>query len=238
MKRSHFMTTLKGSRNKFGMTGIMGMTGRAGIMGVTGRQYVRMSSYVVIIMLIAFLGGCASTSVERVKPEDVVDLSGRWNDTDSRMVAEEMIKDSLSRPWIGNYVAKNKKPPTVIVGSVVNRSHEHINIQTFTKDLERELTNSGQVRFVASAGERGELREERAEQMIHSSEDTAKGIGKEVGADFMLKGVINTLQDEEKGTKVVYYQINLELIDIESNIKVWLGDKKIKKVVERRRLGF
>lgn len=201
-------------RNDFGMTGV------------------------VIILLIVLIGGCAGTSVERVKPDEVVDLSGRWNDTDSRLVAEEMVKDALSRPWINSYTAKNQKSPTVVVGTVVNRSHEHINIQTFTKDLERELTNSGQVRFVASAGERGELREERAEQMMHATEETAKGVGKEVGADFMLKGVINTIQDEEKGTRVVYYQINLEIIDIESNVKVWLGDKKIKKVVEKRRLGF
>lgn len=194
--------------------------------------------FVIAIMLVALIGGCASTTVERVKPEEAIDLSGRWNDTDSRLVAEEMIKDLLSRPWLDNYVEKNKKQPTVIVGTVVNRSHEHISVQTFTKDLEKELTNSGEVQFVASKGEREEIREERAEQMIHATEETAKGVGKEIGADYMLKGVLNTIQDEEKGTKVVYYQINLEMIDIESNVKVWLGDKKIKKVVEKRRFGF
>ncbi len=193
---------------------------------------------VVAILLVVLIGGCASTTVERIKPEEAIDLSGRWNDTDSRLVAEEMIKDLVSRPWLDNFVEKNKKQPTVIVGTVVNRSHEHISVQTFTKDLERELTNSGRVQFVASKGEREEIREERTEQMIHATEETAKGIGKEIGADYMLKGVLNTIQDEEKGTKVVYYQINLEMIDIESNVKVWLGDKKIKKVVEKRRFGF
>ena len=193
---------------------------------------------VVAILLVVLIGGCASTTVERVKPGEAIDLSGRWNDTDSRLVAEEMIKDLVSRPWLDNFVEKNKKQPTVIVGTVVNRSHEHISVQTFTKDLERELTNSGRVQFVATKGEREEIREERTEQMIHATEETAKGVGKEIGADYMLKGVLNTIQDEEKGTKVVYYQINLEMIDIESNVKVWLGDKKIKKVVEKRRLGF
>lgn len=193
---------------------------------------------VVAILLVVFTGGCASTTVERVTPEEAIDLSGRWNDTDSRLVAEEMIRDVVSRPWLDNYVERNKKQPTVIVGTVLNRSHEHISVQTFIKDLERELTNSGRVQFVASKGEREEIREERTEQMIHATEETAKGVGKETGADYMLKGVINTIQDEEKGTKVVYYQINLEMIDIESNVKVWLGDKKIKKVVEKRRFGF
>lgn len=196
------------------------------------------SYFILILMLIAFTAGCASTTVERVKPEEAIDLSGRWNDTDSRLVAEAMMKDLLSRPWLDIYVEKNKRQPAVIVGTVVNRSHEHINVQTFTKDIEKELTNSGLVQFVASSGEREEIREERAEQMIHATEETAKGVGKETGADYMLKGVLNTIQDEEKGTRVIYYQINLEMIDIESNVKVWLGDKKIKKVVEKRRFGF
>ncbi|HEY4619948.1 MAG TPA: penicillin-binding protein activator LpoB, partial [Nitrospirota bacterium] len=152
---------------------------------------------VVAILLVVLIGGCASTTVERVKPGEAIDLSGRWNDTDSRLVAEEMIKDLVSRPWLDNFVEKNKKQPTVIVGTVVNRSHEHISVQTFTKDLERELTNSGRVQFVASKGEREEIREERTEQMIHATEETAKGVGKEIGADYMLKGVLNTIQDEE-----------------------------------------
>ncbi|HIE65921.1 MAG: penicillin-binding protein activator LpoB [Nitrospira sp.] len=190
-----------------------------------------------VICVVGALSACA-TSVTRVSPDKIIDLSGRWNDTDSRLVAEEMMKEALIRPWIDNFSSKNNKPPTVIVGSILNRSHEHINVQTFTKDLERELTNSGRVRFVASKSEREELRQEREEQMEHSRKDTVKAPGREIGADYMLKGSINSIQDEEGGRKVVYFQVTLEMIDIESNIKVWFGDKKIKKFIKKRRFGF
>ncbi len=191
----------------------------------------------IFIMGIAIVS-CAGPKVSRVGTDTVTDLSGRWNDTDSRLVAEEMVKDALSRPWIDNYSKKYAKQPTVIVGTVLNRSHEHINVQTFTKDLERELTNSGRVQFVAAKGEREEIREERVDQAQHSSDETAKGPGKEIGADYMLKGTINTILDEAKGTKVIFYQVDLELIDIGKNIKVWFGQKKIKKVIEKNRSGF
>lgn len=186
----------------------------------------------------AVLAGCATKKVERIGVNEVVDLSGRWNDTDSRLVAEEMVKEALARPWVDRFEAKNGKQPFVIVGTVVNKSHEHISVETFTKDLERELTNSGRVLFVASKGERGEIREERSDQQTHSSEDTAKGLGKETGADYMMRGTINSIQDEEKGEKVVFYQVTLEMVDIESNVKVWFGDKKIKKYISKSRLGF
>lgn len=192
----------------------------------------------LVILVSGIMMGCAATKVARISPEEVIDLSGRWNDTDSRMVAEEMVQEALFRPWVDNFTKKHKKSPTVIVGTVVNRSHEHINVQTFVKDLERELTNSGLVQFVASKAEREEIREERREQLTYATEETAKGIGKETGADYMLKGTINSIQDEERGTKVVYYQVTLEMVDIETNVKVWFGDKKIKKLVERRRISF
>ena len=198
-----------------------------------------MRSYLAGLILVGLIvNGCASTSVKRISSDEVIDLSGRWNDTDSRLVAEEMVRDVLKRPWIENFKNQKGKIPTVIVGTVLNRSHEHINVQTFSKDLERELINSGRVQFVASKSEREEIREERIDQQTSSSMETAKGLGKEIGADYMLKGTINSIQDEEGRRKVVYYQIDLELIDLESNMKAWIGDKKIKKYIKKKRVGF
>ena len=184
------------------------------------------------------LAGCASVKVDRMDVDETVDLSGRWNDTDSRLVSEEMIGDVLSRPWIDRYRAGTGKDPVVIVGSVRNRSDEHINTQTFVKDLERALINAGEVEFVASSGQRGEVREERKDQAANASEATAKAEGEELGADFMLQGSINTISDRVEGKEVKYYQVNLELIDIQSQRKAWIGEKKIKKLVKRSRFGF
>ena len=48
----------------------------------------------------------------------------------------------------------------------------------------------------------------------------------------MLTGTINTIVDQEGNKKVVFYQVNLELSNIETTEKVWLGDKKIKKYIK------
>lgn len=192
----------------------------------------------MILAVGLLLAGCASVKVDRLEVDETVDLSGRWNDTDSRLVSEEMISDVLSRPWIDRYRAGRGKDPVVIVGSVRNRSDEHINTGTFVKDLERALINSGEVEFVAASGQRGEIREERKDQAAHASEATAKEEGEEIGADFMLQGAINTISDRIEGKEVKYYQVNLELINIQSHRKAWIGDKKIKKLVKRSRFGF
>ena len=193
----------------------------------------------ITLVFLFLLPGCAKeTKITRVDTGVVTDLSGRWNDTDSKMVAERMIKEMVSQPWLENFSGKKGRQPVVVVGTILNRSHEHINVQTFVTDLQREMTNSQKVTFVASKEEREEIRQERREQAVHAREDTQKGPGKEIGADFIMKGNISTILDESDGVKAVFYQVDLDLIDLENNIKSWYGQKKIKKVVEKKRLLF
>ena len=194
---------------------------------------------VVFVSIIAvLLVGCSTVKVSRVDVEEQIDLSGEWNDTDSQLVSKEMVSDALSRPWIDEFVSKKGQKPRVIVGTVKNRSHEHINTQTFVKDLERELINSGRVVFVASKEERQEIREEKLDQMMHASAATRKQLGEEWGADFILQGQINTILDQSGNKTLKYYQVELELVNILTNEKVWIGQKKIKKLVQRPKTRF
>ncbi len=203
------------------------------------RSGLRACAVGLLVGCAATLSGCGhETKVTRVDTGTVTDLSGRWNDTDSQMVAEAMVKEALANPWLGNFTKGKNRQPVVIVGTVLNKSHEHINVQTFVNDLERELTNSQKVTFVAAKGERDEVREERREQAVHAREDTQKAPGKELGADYMMRGSIATILDEQDGTKAVFYQIDLEMVDLENNVKAWFGQKKIKKVVEKKRTIF
>lgn len=190
-----------------------------------------------LMILALTVGGC-STAVTRMDTAEVKDLSGAWNDTDSQMVAAEMMQDVLSRDWIVEFKGEQKRKPAVIVGEVRNLSHEHISVSTFVQELQRNMINSGKVKFVASSTEREEIRGERTDQDIHASEATRKAMGKEKGADFMLKGTINTIIDASGKDQLRYYQVNLTLISLVDNEIVWNGEKKIKKFVARSNLRF
>ena len=187
-----------------------------------------------ILALAVLLLGCGSSKqVTRLGEETTTDLSGQWNDTDSRLVAQEMISDCISRPWLTQFAAASGNKPVVTVGTIRNETSEHIAIETFTKDFERELINSGQIRFVAGKDLRAELRGERQEQQEFASRETMKRFREELGADFILMGSIKTIIDQEAGNKVVFYQTDLELISVETIEKVWIGTKKIKKGISQ-----
>ncbi len=186
------------------------------------------------LLLAIFFAACSSHKVERVSPDEAIDLSGRWNDTDSKMVADAMVDQILSGAWIDNYQKDNDgKKPVVVVGLIYNKSHEHINSGTFVKDVERAFINSGRVRLVQAGDKREELRTERAAQQEFASMETAKQWGKELGADFMLNGDINSIVDTYKKERVNFYKTNLELSNLETNEIVWIGDKEIKKYINK-----
>ena len=188
----------------------------------------------VVLLALVVLAGCNSVKVERVSPDTVTDLSGYWNDTDVRIVAESLIADCVNAPAITNYIRNNNALPVVIVGNFRNDSDEHIDTSILSKKFEVALINSGKVDFVASSSERGEIRQEREEQQAWASEETAKRLANETGADFMLIGSVKTMVEHVNNVSTRTYWVYAELIDIESNRKLWLGeDSEIKKVITK-----
>ena len=190
------------------------------------------------LLLVAPLA-CATKTVSRINPADVTDLSGRWNDTDSRLVANQLIEQSLGADWVRSFrTASGGEQPSVIVGDFSNRTSEHIPVGTFVKDLENAFVRSGSIRVVASAQERAEVRGERADQQQNARADTRARLGVEQGARYMLKGELQSIADAAGRERIMYYQVDATLIDLETNTKVWVGQHKIKKYIDRRRIGW
>lgn len=182
------------------------------------------------------LTNCSTPHVQRVSENSVHDLSGRWNETDSKMTAEEITAELMSHSWYSTYASENAgKKPVIIVGMITNKSHEHIPAETFSKDIEKEIINSGRMKLVQAGNMREEIRAERADQQNFASQSTMKKFGLENGADFMLQGTINSIVDQHSKEKTIFYQIDLELTNIQTNDKVWIGDKKIKKYLGNKK---
>ena len=211
---------------------------------MTGVSMTRLNNKFITIkiILLIFIGmtvsACQTVSVKRGTAEEQTELSGKWNANDSKMVSKQMIGSMLDGRWLRNHLKHHQKEPTVIVGKFRNLSHELINVETFVDDIERAMINSGEIDFVASSTERSQVREERMDQELHSSAETRKAMGKEIGADYMLTGTLNSFTEQSGGTKNIQYQIDMTLISLKNNKKVWVGSQKHAKTVERSMFGF
>jgi PBP1b-binding outer membrane lipoprotein LpoB len=167
-----------------------------------------MPRWLLLGILLLALTACATTET-RAPLADSSDRSGGWNDTDARLTATAMIKDALDRPWVRRFTQMTGREPVVMVGAVRNRTHEQLNMQTFSTELRQALRRSGLVQLA----------------------DTAQPPAGR--ADFILQGTIHTLVDERNGSQAVVYQVDLELVDAASEVKVWVGQKNVNKQVQR-----
>jgi uncharacterized protein (TIGR02722 family) len=189
-----------------------------------------------LLLTLVMLAACGGQRVTRIDPSSVTDLSGRWNDTDSRLVANELIRSSLNEAWLRRHTEDTGHAPVVIIGEFRNQTMEHIAVNTFVRDLERAFVNSGAVRVVASADERREVRDERTDQQQNARAETRVRMAQETGARYMLQGDIEAIEDRQGRERIVYYQVDATLIDLQSNEKVWVGQQRIKKLVEQPRV--
>ncbi len=185
----------------------------------------------LIILLIGFIASCQPRTVTRMDPNTAVDLSGRWNDTDSRQVAEKMINDLFESARFKEYAQQNGRKPTIVVGLIRNKTSEHIDAANYVKKFEMAIYNSNVADLVESDEFRDQLRKERAEQQDFADPATMARWGKETGANLMLFGEMSSEIDEYNKKRVVNYLTTLYLTDIETNKRVWYGQHEIKKMV-------
>lgn len=183
------------------------------------------------LLLVLVLISC-SRSVSRVSPDQQIDLSGRWNDSDSRMVAQKMINDFLGSDKFKDYSKALNKKPSIIVGLIRNKTSEHIDADNYIKKIELAIYNSNIADLVESDTFRDKLRQERADQQDFASSTTASKWGKEQGANLMLFGEMTSETDVYNKRRVVNYVTTLFLTDIETNKRVWYGQEEIKKFIK------
>lgn len=197
--------------------------------------------YLALLLGVAMLSlvGCAQapSTVYRVEPEQEINLSGRWNDTDSQMVSEEMIATCINASWAAEFINETGKLPVLLVGTIYNKTDEHISSDVFISDLERAFIESQQAKIIQGGAALDEIRELRQSQLSFAEPDTRRFL-RELGANFVMQGKINKIADTDANRELYFYQVDLELIDIETVEKVWIGQKKLKKYVERANYGF
>jgi penicillin-binding protein activator len=191
-----------------------------------------MNTFSLTLVFLLILVACQTRQVTRLDPATQIDLSGRWNDTDSRKVADEMIFNLFDSDHFKNYAKKKTDKPVIVVGIIRNKTSEHIDADNFIKKFEVVIHNSGVADLVESDEFRDKVRVERLEQQEFADPATVKEMGRETGADLMLFGEITSETDVYNNRRVVNYITTLFLTDVETNKRVWYGQNEIKKYVK------
>jgi uncharacterized protein (TIGR02722 family) len=185
--------------------------------------------------LVAGLSACTPAfEGEYNDPDKVEIIDEKWNETDDRRTAEEMVKACLDGGWLKDYTETNKgKKPIVMVDELQNKTQEHINTEAITEQIRNSIINSRAVRFINA-----EKRQKIADEIQYQNSGAvdaamARQLGKQYGAEFMLGGVMSDSVHTQGGLRVITYQINMMLTDLQTAEIVWTNQFKIKKRLNR-----
>jgi len=197
-----------------------------------------MRAWIVMACAACVLGGCSKNwKVTREDPESVADLDYRFDEDDARQVFQGMAADALSKPWIDEWMRTHEdERPIIVVGNVQNQTEDYINPDLMTDPLREELLNSGRVRVFVERDLRDELREERISTQEFSRPEYIRKVADEISADFMMLGRMKDQKERSRDQKRVisFYQVTLELINVESGEVVWIQTEEIEKRARRR----
>ena len=196
------------------------------------QTYLNMHRIILSFLCLVTLFSCQTRKVTRIEPSTEIDLSGRWNDTDSRKVADQMIYDLFESDKFKEYAKSLGRKPVIIVGLIQNKTSEHIDADNYVKKFEAVIHNSNIADIVESDAFRDKLRVERTQQQDFADPASAKQFGKELGADVMLFGEMTSETDSYNNKSVVNYITTLFLTDVETSKRIWYGQNEIKKSIK------
>jgi uncharacterized protein (TIGR02722 family) len=196
---------------------------------------IRFTSLALIAML-ALLGGCAS-KVEYGDAQARETVTTDFGSTDLQQIASKMVSDMLSFPPVVQMTSDRR--PVVFVDKIRNKTTEHIDTESVTDTIQSKLINSGKFRFVDMSkveAVREQLEYQNQSGMV--DENTAIRMGNQIGAEFMLYGNLAGIVKRDDSTKDVYYKFTLKLMNLETGIIEWSGEKEIRKTRNRSLFGL
>jgi penicillin-binding protein activator len=179
------------------------------------------------------LPGCGGKTITRTESGAAKDLSGKWNDVDTKNTASEIVQKALKAPWPDRFQEQNKRNPVIAIGKFPVRTNgdEHINTSLITNALIEEFLNSGKIDVLSDPEETRKILEDQA-----AYAEKSKELGKEAAADFVLNGEIGVQNDQEGRESVKFYVVSFKLTDVQSRKLVWQSSNTpIRKEIEQSR---
>tara|TARA_Y100001963_G_scaffold95378_1_gene131253 strand:+ start:444 stop:1037 length:594 start_codon:yes stop_codon:yes gene_type:complete len=182
------------------------------------------------------LTGCAS-KVDYGDAQARETVTTDFGSTDLQMIAAKMVDDMMVFPPIVDMTRERR--PVLFVDRVKNKTSEHIDTESITDTIQTKLINSGKFRFVDMSvvnRVREQLEYQQDSGMVDQA--TAAQMGRQIGAEFMLYGNLSSIVKRDDSTKDVYYKFTLKLLNIQSGIIEWSGEKEIRKTRKRSLFGL
>lgn len=161
-------------------------------------------------------------------------LNDQWSETDMQKAVQDLVGSLVAAPALFQL----KSMPVVMVTGLQNKTSEHIDTQSIMDMIRVELMKSGKVGFIDKEARQDISDEYNYQNSGLVSEETKKGPGGQVGADFIINGRLDSIVQEVGKDKTVYYKLTLNLTNLKTSMISWSDQKQIRKTFKKKSVGL
>lgn len=186
----------------------------------------------LLIVLIAFLSACAPTIQYNIKDEETVTGSD-WSAKDLKDVSDYMADSLKQSAFIAGPQYASEKPRWMLARDMKNETDEHVNTRTIMEKIRTRLINGGIASFIDDQAIEDILNQMKLQQSGLFDNKTVAQVGKLVGARLILRGTISSIRKKTERTDIIYYNITLQLVNIQTGEIVWTDEKEIQRLTSK-----
>ncbi|MGL5286354.1 MAG: penicillin-binding protein activator LpoB [Aeromonas sp.] len=198
---------------------------------------MKMKTALALGITALMLGGCSSTTVSYGDATETETVTADYGSTDLQGIATKMVDSMLSSPAAAEISAAGR--PVMYMDSIRNKTSEHIDTEAITDTIRTKLLSSGKFRFV-DMSKVAAVKQQLEYQSSSGLVDPASmvRIGKQTGARYMMYGNLSSIVKDNGKVKDVFYQMTMNLMDLQSGELVWADQKEIRKQARRSTFGW
>ena len=131
----------------------------------------------------------------------------------------------------------------MMIAGVQNRTAQYVDTKNLTDRIRTMIFPTGRVRFVNEA-RRDDLLREQGYSAQHATPETMVGVGRQLGARYMMTGSLTEMKDETprqvrvSKTVIRYYKLTFEVTDLESNEMMWVHEEEFSREARLPLIGW
>ena len=189
---------------------------------------------IALVLLASISVSCSSFKAERVDNKEAdkkgLKITDNWMGEDTRASVKKLIKLMEDHKGYQKMMAQFRGTPKVFIADVQNNTSEaYFPIGDFNDEFLNEVSSTGEFVLVDNNARKKILEEITYQNDGMVSAETAKQIGKQIGADFMIFGNVYMKPEKRDGKTIKEYSVNLRMTNIETATEVFRVRTRVNK---------
>jgi uncharacterized protein (TIGR02722 family) len=188
--------------------------------------------FLLLIIASIICIGCAPSIKYSIADDETVTGSD-WSARDLKEVSEYMTDSIGKAKFIGTRRYIEDAPRWMLARDLRNDTDEHVNTRTIMEKIRTKLINSGTAKFVDDQAVSDILEQLKLQQSGLFDNAAVAKVGKLVGAKLILRGTISSIRKRTERTDIIYYNITLQIVNIETGEILWTDEKEIQRLTHK-----